>query len=367
MVGVLRYSGDAERAARLQAARTYAGYATARAAAQHFGWPEARYISHEGAKRSFADALHQYAEAFSVSKNWLSNGVVGPSRFRDEKIRVDPNRVQQLKLRVEEQNRVVNPEDVERGRRLRLARRLAGFHSAGDAAAAAGVHRTTVSGAERGLRSFDKSAARTYAAAFGCEPRWLLEGKGPSGYSPEIEKRLESFLQHHDASESDSISHLPSHRSPPPRASGLAGPASRRSAPPPSPGTPVPEHELQGLARLMKSNGRARTATIPGWSMPLPFLEGALSADADGCVIVAVPEKVHPRDFPFVAGDRLILDTTVRAIFSEIYAVVDRDLLVIADARTSEGNRLAHAALARVNELVLIGRVVGMIAALRLR
>lgn len=61
-----------ERAARLRAARQKAGYETASAAAEAFGWKDAGYRHHENGTRGFgADAAKRYGRAFRVKPGWL--------------------------------------------------------------------------------------------------------------------------------------------------------------------------------------------------------------------------------------------------------------------------------------------------------
>jgi Helix-turn-helix domain len=75
MSGRSRYSGDPAKAARLHAARVAAGFATAREAAQKFGWSEPRYRSNESAARAISPvAAREYAQAFGTSPEWLLEG-----------------------------------------------------------------------------------------------------------------------------------------------------------------------------------------------------------------------------------------------------------------------------------------------------
>lgn len=99
--------------------------------------------------------------------------------------------------------------------------------------------------------------------------------------------------------------------------------------------------------------------------MPRTFLESVLRADADGCVLIAVPKEVHAADLAIAPGDRLIVDTSVTDIFSVRYAVVHDGVLIVADARAEEGRRLAGEAAMRRRDMVLIGQIVGVLAALR--
>jgi hypothetical protein len=363
---VWRYSGDALQAARLLAARTTAGFATAVDAAQRFGWSVARFRSHEGASRGISDsALREYAQAFAVSEDWLRDGTIGPfPPFRDKHIQVDPVRVEELELRLETQRRPADVADANRGRRLRLARRLAGFRSAASGGAAAGVHRSTINAHERAIDGFDISSARNYARAFGCEPEWLLEGSLPSGYPHSIESMLDRYLLDHELDERHAAARLPAY-SPPPT-SAITAPISEARAIPVKIGEEMPEFEVLGLARLVTgASPKDPPISLPGWSMPKAFLEGILRAEPRGCVMVAVPKRTRTGGFPSAPGDRLIIDTSVVEVFSAVYAVVSDDMLMIADARNDEGRRLAMKAAHRLDGAVLLGQVVGTVCALR--
>jgi len=57
---------------RLQQARLNAGYSTASAAAEAFGWAASTYLGHENGSRGLrTDAAKRYARAFGVSWTWL--------------------------------------------------------------------------------------------------------------------------------------------------------------------------------------------------------------------------------------------------------------------------------------------------------
>lgn len=62
-------------AQRLRQAREGAGYDTATAAAEAFGWKQVTYLAHEGGRRGLRqDAAERYAKAFRVSPEWLMTG-----------------------------------------------------------------------------------------------------------------------------------------------------------------------------------------------------------------------------------------------------------------------------------------------------
>ncbi|WP_146159847.1 hypothetical protein [Bradyrhizobium sp. MOS002] len=361
-----RYSGDAGQAARLLAARTAAGFATAVDAAQRFGWSVARLRSHEGAARGMNETvLRHYAQAFSVSEEWLRDGTVGAfPPFRDKFIEVDPLRVQELELRLEAQRQPAETEDIDRGRRLRFARRLAGFRSAAAGGAAAKLHRSTVNAHERGVDGFDLVSARKYAKAFGCEPVWLIEGSLPSGYPAEIEKLIGQYLNYHNLDEDDAAARLPSYQPPPLTSTDVSQPElSTQSM---VGGVEIPEFEIAGLAKLLTDSGTAtRPTLLPGWSMPHAFLEGILRAVPKGCVMVVVPNRAQTNGFSLSLGDRLIVDTSVQEVFSAVYAAIAGDTLVIADAKTDHGKQLAAAAARRQDGMVFVGQIVGVVSALR--
>lgn len=74
----LRYSNAMTTPAeRLKAARIKAGFRSATAAAQAFGWTESTYLGHENGSRGLQiDAAQRYSRAFRVSWNHLMTGAV---------------------------------------------------------------------------------------------------------------------------------------------------------------------------------------------------------------------------------------------------------------------------------------------------
>ena len=68
---------------RLREARLSAGYESAAAAANRFGWGVSTYAGHENGSRGFKDDLAaQYARAFRVTPEWIifgrGKGTVAP-------------------------------------------------------------------------------------------------------------------------------------------------------------------------------------------------------------------------------------------------------------------------------------------------
>lgn len=76
------------------------------------------------------------------------------------------------------QSAFVTEEDIERGARLRQARRDRGYKTATEAADALNVSRATYLGHENGSRGFKHSAAR-YAAFYRVSLAWLWAKRGP--------------------------------------------------------------------------------------------------------------------------------------------------------------------------------------------
>lgn len=65
---------------RLKRARISAGYETASAAAEAFGWKQATYLGHEnGSRKLRAEPAEQYAKAFKTKPEWLLYGKGAPA------------------------------------------------------------------------------------------------------------------------------------------------------------------------------------------------------------------------------------------------------------------------------------------------
>lgn len=69
-----------DEAIRLQKARENAGYETARAACDAFGFTYDTYIQHERGERGLSRAAKRYADAFGVRVAWLLTGEDDPAR-----------------------------------------------------------------------------------------------------------------------------------------------------------------------------------------------------------------------------------------------------------------------------------------------
>src|SRR6185312_1983767 len=69
--------GDVERANRLRDARISRGFATAKAAAESFGWNLNTYGSNENGNAAFSyQKAKAYAAAFGVRAEWLYDGAM---------------------------------------------------------------------------------------------------------------------------------------------------------------------------------------------------------------------------------------------------------------------------------------------------
>lgn len=84
---------ETEQSKRLKLARERAGFSSASAAADNFGWGSAGYRHHENGTRAFgADAARKYGRAFKVKPGWLLciEGVddTAPSDFQTEDVLV---------------------------------------------------------------------------------------------------------------------------------------------------------------------------------------------------------------------------------------------------------------------------------------
>ncbi|MFQ3456461.1 hypothetical protein PMN64_24575 [Bradyrhizobium sp. UFLA01-814] len=107
-----------------------------------------------------------------------------------------------FKARVEREGSQARQNIKEAGRRLRVARRVAGYASAKTAAEVLKLKRSTLSAQEVAQNTLSTEAARLYAIAFGCSADWLLTGTGPSGLPAEADAKLEALLGLHSRLES---------------------------------------------------------------------------------------------------------------------------------------------------------------------
>lgn len=71
---IMSFDERPEPAKRLQKAREIAGFSTANAAAERFGWSRHSYHQHENGLRGLGRTAAKYARAFKVSEAWLLTG-----------------------------------------------------------------------------------------------------------------------------------------------------------------------------------------------------------------------------------------------------------------------------------------------------
>ncbi len=176
----------------LKAARKFAGFRSARAAALAFSWPESAYAAHEaGTRRPSAEQMARYLEAFAIdpAKLWDAEryGILpslGAGNKADEKRR--------------------------RARRLTLARNLAGFATAKLAADTYKFNEQNYYAHESGRHGISDQLAAAYALAFGVSPRWLLYGDAPSGLTTTsnadtLASLVNAFVKSEDAQISEKL------------------------------------------------------------------------------------------------------------------------------------------------------------------
>ena len=354
-----RYFGDIERAARLYAAREGRGFRTTSEAAHRYGWPEARYRAHESAIRRIGEEdASAYCKAFGISREWLDKGPSYPSETDWER-RLEPL----WKERADRLRAAYRPDDIlsvaidAPARRVRIARRLAGYRNATEAARAMGIVHTTLSAVERGVHGLTDRSAHIFASHFGCEPRWLLEGSKPTGYSPEIDDRIPSLLVDYDLPERAARERLPT--------TAASRPKRRSAILPSKPSTQrgknatgydqIPQYEAASLAHCGSdlSNLDSTSPTL-FWPVPAGYLRSILRANARYTIVVAIG---NPIGGLFSAGDRLFVDTSQRLPTAELYlGLRGKDEYIVLD-----GDKRHHRDQLREPppDLIVVGRIVG--------
>lgn len=312
------YLGDPDKANRLQAARKQAGFRSGRAAALHFGWSAATYCAHETATRYLHDETAKiYASAFKVNDQWLLRGIgEGPA--------VDPVRATQFRNKIQRKaEQAKNDPAASSSRRLRLARRLAGFRSTTEAAGATGLMRTTLSAHETGQNAVSDKMARLYAQAFGVRAEWIRTGVLPSGYPAQIERQLPSLIDTYGETDKIAMVNLS------PLLPAVSPTAEvRKVIPPirsPAPKTlkadMVPEIAGRHLFRGLTSGSLADVPQEHMWSFPHQYVAEVLGGSLPATIIVAPGLEAEGLN----RADRIIVDTSVRtAVPGEVFVVVDR-------------------------------------------
>jgi len=343
------YYGDVGLAHRLFAARHAAGFQSARAAAAKFGWRQAIYRAHETANRlAPEESVRAYAQAFGVKEEWLRTG-----RGRGPEPPATRRDMFKLRRKAAKARHAVPRHAA--GKRVRLARRLAGFGSVTAAAKYFGFPRTTLNGRETGQNSVSPTAARLYALAFGADATWIAEGTLPSGYSREIESQLDALIGLHAASEAQARRKLKGFMVPhgDPHDVAVAMRRPKSASPRKEKGDRVPEIAADQVRRLAEEGLGEKTRSSGLWTFPPGYLSETMGCDPRGAAIVAAPHDVGPnRRF-----DRLVIDTRARTpVVGSSYLVVDGDsgaTLMLVTAGFS----------LPVGRLLIAGQVTGVIAA----
>lgn len=70
----MQFDDRPDYAIRLEEARRAKGFASARSAAEYFGWKYDTYAQHENGQRGITRAADRYAKAYGVSAGWLLKG-----------------------------------------------------------------------------------------------------------------------------------------------------------------------------------------------------------------------------------------------------------------------------------------------------
>jgi DNA-binding XRE family transcriptional regulator len=366
---------------RLQTARRLAGYRSAREACVSHGWSEPRYRAHEaGTRRPGPDSLAAYAAAFQVGQGWLATGDgEGPE--------VDYMPIEQRELRTLLKLRAPRSGPPDISRRLRLARRLAGYRSASAAATAHGWNRSSYHAHETGQSGLSWEACQAYAEAFGIRADWLLKGGLPTGWPSAIEAKLPDLLALYDTPEALAQEQLPQGldlpRSPKtsPVSHGLVklrrkvnvpddtAPYGMTAPPEPENSASIGEYEL-GALRAMGARASGLRCWRPSrhFTFPRSYIKDVLGADPDHTIMV-----IATHDEPRLAlrkGDRLIIDTASQAVSTgDLFVAVahGEPRLVVFDRTdldevTDPFFDLGHAAAAHIGPL--IGRYCGRLHAI---
>jgi hypothetical protein len=311
--------GDPWLGLRLQTARRAAGYRSAREACVSHGWSEPRSRAHEaGTRLPSPDSLAAYAAAFQVSQDWLAYK-------QGEGPEIDPRHLAQLTARTNLEERIEPTGPPEIARRLRLARRLAGYRSASAAATAHGWNRSSYHAHETGQHGLSWEAGQSYAEAYGVRPGWLLKGGLPTGWPSTIEARLPDLLALYDTPEALALQKLPQGhehpRIPKPSLFGTSqGTLRRKAAAPdsliasagPEGSALIGEYELDALRVMGPKERSVRRPPSRQFAFPRSYVRDVLGADPDH-TIMAVATHDEPR-LGLRRGDRLIIDTASRAV-----------------------------------------------------
>ena len=313
-----RYVGDLAQANRIFSARKAAGFRTAEAFCLSTGLALVKFRTHEAGTRILrAEDARAYAPLLRVSFDWLWHGSGrGPA--------VDRARLERLKLRARQDKLATGSPVRQAGRRLRLARRLAGYRSVTAAAAKFGWARTTISSHEMGENTIGVDAAAAYGRTFGVNAGWIVDGSGRSGYPPEIERRLDEFLALHDLAEGEARKSLPDFKASPspdfrpgPYTQSKAKPQLRAAG-----GDAVGEYDaVPAYAALKAKRAIAKRRPERSWTFPQNYLKQVIECPPATAIVLVLSRDDARRALH--RGDRLIVDGADRQpIHGAEYAVI---------------------------------------------
>lgn len=313
------YEANPAIANRLHAARRAAGFKSARAAALAHGWAEATYRAHETATGFIGDEmLRAYATAFNVDPEWLARDV-------GNGVQVDPVREARFRARIQNEGDAAGKAAKEAGKRLRLARRMAGYGSVAAAAEALDLNRSTLSAHEVGQNQIAPDVARLYAAGFACSADWLLTGQRPSGLPAAAEADLDGLLALHDLRESrmkETFAALRQGSEVPPPSKPAPYPRPRGSKREPQQDT-VPEVTAIELYRSTRAKGAPYIGSNRQYAFPPHFLDEIMNCSAETAVILAIGPDPNGR------SARILIDRNFGVPnAADSYAVVREDGLV---------------------------------------
>jgi transcriptional regulator with XRE-family HTH domain len=211
--------------------------------------------------------------------------------------------------RAAKKQRLQDDPTMQAHRRLRLARRLAGYVSTTDAAAETGLKRTTLSAHETGQNSISQKMARLYGQAFGVSPAWLLTGETPSGYPLETERRLPHLVNSFDEADREAREALADWIKPVKRQiETITEPPASKVQFEKNQTETVPEISGRNVFRCIEEGSFSEIFSEQAWSFPKGYLAEVLGAASPSVVIIspsvdlALPHR----------GERLIVDTSAR-------------------------------------------------------
>jgi hypothetical protein len=164
----------------LAEARRRAGFASAAAAANAYGWSAVTVRAHERAARKIS--------AIDAEKYALSFGLPVAALEDAEKAERELDKLLREPLPVP----TTVQSDEHAGHRLKTVRLIRGFESVRAAADYFGFVQPTLIAHESGLNPMTRRNALGYAAAYGVSPEWLLSGRAPSGLGQPVEASMAS-------------------------------------------------------------------------------------------------------------------------------------------------------------------------------